>query len=464
MQTKTLTDMTGADRWSAALADSMPYWRIGFAFFLLALLLRLACFTGLIASDDVYYATYAQQIAEGRYALEYHHFAIRFGLILPVGLLYALFGVNEWSTIGVPFFASSLSVVLLALIGAKLFGIRAGGIAGILLVSFPLQLHYASILVPELVAECYVLLALLIYVRTEERAPMAFGALAGAFIGIAYLTKEPALFVAAALFIDAARQGRWRNVLGIALGIGVVIAVEHAYYLSLTGDLLFRVHAMAKHNLYVTDGRGEVDIANLGYRLIKEYPRMMLIPGVYWGIHSLAAVILAAVALVRFRRDRRAHFLAFWAALPWIYLNFGTSSFNHFIPIPAAPRYIEFVYPPLFLLAGWVLADFISNAAWARRLVLSLTAVAVLSGVVSGLTTRGKGYHSDHVAVLRGIADKIALEGPDSRCVDVTSEQRWTWQPTLFILSGGVLRACGGRPGGVIVASDKYGFPYVASR
>ena len=53
--------------------------------FTVALLIRLACFTGLIASDDLGYVNYARQISDGTYELASHHYAIRYGVIVPVG-------------------------------------------------------------------------------------------------------------------------------------------------------------------------------------------------------------------------------------------------------------------------------------------------------------------------------------------------------------------------------------------
>ena len=66
----------------------------------------------------------------------------------------------------------------------------------------------------------------------------------GICIGVAYLTKEPALFIAPALMIDALAMRRWRLFFGLSAGILSVVSVEHAYYLLVTGDLLFRPHAM----------------------------------------------------------------------------------------------------------------------------------------------------------------------------------------------------------------------------
>ncbi|MBI3529611.1 MAG: glycosyltransferase family 39 protein [Betaproteobacteria bacterium] len=440
-------------------ADPEPAWLFGL--FLLALLLRLACFTGIIASDDLGYSGYAQLLAEGRYVPEYHHFAIRYGLILPVGLIYALFGISEWSTIALPLFASSLSVVLLALIGARLFSLRVGLIAGLLYATFPGELRYATVLVPEAVAGCYVLLAVLVHVRTENRAPVALGALAGACLGIAYLTKEPALFIAPALFIDAVLRRRWQQAFGIVVGIGAIIACEHAYYLVTTGDLLFRLHALASHNKMNDTNAGRVAF-DLAYRLFKSYPRMMLVPDKNFGLHSLATLVLSGVAFWCFRKDRRTYFLLIWASLPWIYLNFGSSSFAHYIVIPIAPRYIDFAYPPLFLLAAWLLADLVSKNIWTKRAVLSSLAAVLLVGVVCGLLTRGTGYRSDQVAVLRVIADKIEREALGCVRFDINPGQQSIWQKTLRILSGGKLRECDDGSGGVIIRQDHLGFPYVA--
>lgn len=468
MQSSTLIELNGAAVHPVHLADPVPSWQYLLGLFLLALLLRVACFTGLIASDDLVYSGFAQRIAEGRYALEYHHYAIRYGVILPVGLLYALIGVNEWSTIAVPLFASSLSVVLLALIGTKLFGIRAGLIAAVLLATFPLQLSLGTVLLPESIVECYVLLAVLVYVWTEDQAPLARGVLAGALIAVAYLTKEPALFIAPALLIDAALRRRWRQAFGIAIGVGTVIVLEHAYYLTIAGDLMFRPHAMALHNRYVTGGRGEAafEFISLGKRLFIEYPRMMLVPGKDFGIHSLAALVLSAVALLRLRHDRRAYFLLIWAVVPWLYLNFGSSSFTRYIPIPAAARYIAFTYPPLFLLSAWLLADLLSKDAWAKRLVLPMLAAVLLIGVACGLSARGTRVWSAHVAALRVISDKVEREGIGSVCFDIDRDPQMEsrWPRTFFILSGGVPRKCDEGRNRVVIRADQLGFPYIATR
>src|SRR5262249_358192 len=84
---------TGPGRASVARS----HWRLFWFIVAIALLIRLACFTGLIASDDLDYSRYAQLIAQLNYKPELSQFALRYGLIIPVGLVYKLFGVAEWT-------------------------------------------------------------------------------------------------------------------------------------------------------------------------------------------------------------------------------------------------------------------------------------------------------------------------------------------------------------------------------
>src|SRR6476469_8464927 len=125
------------------------YWTYFGFIVVAALLMRLACYTGLIASDDVGYSHFAQLIAQLHYKPELHHYALRYGLIVPLVALYALFGVREWPTILLPLVASTASVPAVMLIGNKLFGRRVALLAGLLVATFPGELQYATILVPE---------------------------------------------------------------------------------------------------------------------------------------------------------------------------------------------------------------------------------------------------------------------------------------------------------------------------
>jgi hypothetical protein len=101
--------------------------------FTIALALRLACFTGLIVSDDLGYAKYAQQISQGSYQLELHHYAVRYGVIAPLAAVYHLFGVQEWTAVLLLVISSSLAPSLIAALGSRL---SSGGWRGLLAYSW----------------------------------------------------------------------------------------------------------------------------------------------------------------------------------------------------------------------------------------------------------------------------------------------------------------------------------------
>ena len=160
---------------TAAPADVIPanvvpvdvvddqYWKYFGFIVVAAFLMRLACYTGLVASDDMGYSHFAQLIALHQYRPELHHYALRYGLIIPVGVMYELFGVREWTTIILPLLASTASVPAVMLIAEKLFSRRVALLSGLMVATFPVALRYATILVPEPLAEFYALLGILAY-------------------------------------------------------------------------------------------------------------------------------------------------------------------------------------------------------------------------------------------------------------------------------------------------------------
>src|SRR5690349_19310022 len=80
---------------------------ISFLIFILVsafgLIFYIKGFDGLIFSDDFSYASYAHQLAIGRFKLIDDLFNQRWGVFLPVSVLYRFFGVNDITTTLWPF-------------------------------------------------------------------------------------------------------------------------------------------------------------------------------------------------------------------------------------------------------------------------------------------------------------------------------------------------------------------------
>jgi len=393
-----------------------------------ALLVRLACFTGLIASDDLGYSGFALGIAQGTYELEPHHYAIRYGLLLPVAAFYRLFGATEWSSVVVSLVANSMACVVAAIIARRYAGIAAAWIVGILMATFPIDVRYSTTLVPETVAALPMLGGALLFLQARDRASLARGVAAGVCFGIGYLTKEPVAFVAVAFFLFALIHRRWDLAVQLSVGAGVLVAAELVWYWSQTQDLLFRPHAMAIHNS--SEAAVEAN-SQLSWRLWKAYPRMMIVPNVHFGLHSIFALVLAAVTIVRLRVKGDVLLLALWAAVPYLYLNFGSSSFTHYWALPLAPRYISLIYPPLFILAAMTLVHWWSWKREVRWGTIATVAVVSMAGVAAARTTKATGYGTQTVDRLKSIASTARAQ---NRQVCVTPADSASWGQILGLL------------------------------
>jgi 4-amino-4-deoxy-L-arabinose transferase-like glycosyltransferase len=423
-----------------------------------ALLLVLACATGLMGADDLRYARYAQAVADGEYkeaVSEWRrHNALRYGVILPVAVIYKAFGVAEWSTMILPLLASTLSVVLLVEVGKQLFGLRVGVIAGLLYATFPLRLIFGAVLIPELIAECYVLLGVLCYLQARRHGGVLWP-LAGLLMGASYLAKEPGLFIAGAFFLHAIWKREWRGALTFALGVAAVGIAEHAYYFLVWNDILFRVHITQPYMVEATPNPYFAPLKqNLAYFVFRKYPEMIVVPNLKFGLHSLACVVCAAAALLL--KPRRGYLLVvLWILIPGLYLNFGSFSFHRYAPLPRDERYLEFIYPPLMLLTGVTLSRFLATGRLMARAVPVLLAVVMLVGVASGLMWRGQIAYSEHMAVLREIVRAVrATPGTTIHTADAR------WNRALRILDSSLVSASP-KAATFILTNDALGLPTI---
>ena len=96
----------------------------------------------------------------------------------------------------------------------------------------------------------------------------------------------------------------------------------------------------------------------------------MLVPNADLGLHSSFALLLAAITLFRERLKGDVLLFVLWAVVPFLYLDFGSSNFRRYWALPLAPRYIDLIYPPLFILAAMTLVYW-----WFQRRALRLAAI-----------------------------------------------------------------------------------------
>jgi 4-amino-4-deoxy-L-arabinose transferase-like glycosyltransferase len=398
----------------------------------------------------VIYAHYAHALAAGRYSLEANHMALRFGLLLPVAAAYSLFGVSEATTTLIPLLTSVSSVVLVFFIARRQFGLTAGVIAAVLMASFPLSIRYGSILVPETVAELYILAAVWLYLRACESGRLTTATAVGITLGVAYLTRELAFFVLLAVLIEATWRRRWRLLLAIALGSFAVVLGEHLYYWLAAGDPLLRLHAMAAHN---QRPNAMAFLEHPAWRFFRALPHMMLVPGLGFGLHSLAALALAALASFMINTRQTLLFLL-WIALPLSYLNFGTTSLKTYIAMPVGDRYLELIYPPLFVLSGALLAVVLKKKQGQIAVPVGVAFLAV-SGVICGHATRASGWRTADVARLREMARTMKSES--GTIVRFEGPSGWAWKGAIEVIEPTIPTSASQRS--FVVRPDSEGLP-----
>jgi 4-amino-4-deoxy-L-arabinose transferase-like glycosyltransferase len=452
---------------------SVRSWRTWLAvLFVAAALVRMSCYTGLIGSDDLWYVRYAERIASGEFPHQTNQFAGRSGLTLAEAAVFRVFGVSDGTIVLVPLLAASASVPLVAAIGASLFGPLAGSIAALLLLTSPIHVRFSTILVPEPLMEFWILVGVWCYLAAVRRESRALGAAAGIAVGVAYLTKEPAAFVVPALALAAWSGGRRWLAVTVAAGALAIAGAETVTYAVVLHAPLHRIEGAGVGVPVVRDVNLPPTVTRRDWvtkRLLFVYPRRMLVPTLDFGLHYLAAIIFTALAVLLLRRERT--FLLLWAAIPWLFLNFGSPSFTHYRPLWASERYISQTLVPLFLLTAAVfVAPAASRYRRARTFGLFVLAAAAVVGLACSVAVRATGLRTREMAMLRSITATAATKGmvpchtphpAGNGHVRVFGDDRMDfWTDALRIFDGRTTSA-GDVPPRVRIEADTLGLPRV---
>ena len=360
---------------------------------------------GLYALDDYYYARYAQQLRTGTFHLgpdpghllhdPLHERWLIFG---PVAGLYALLGVNIWSTTLWPLLAT---LGCLGLIWAQYRRRQPVVAAGAVVL---LGLHYFSLnltnyLYPDninMLACLGAALALLRGRRAVGRAATGWGL---AFAGLnmaALLCKETVAYYApfylALLLLDARhrRHGRfWMAAFGAGAGL---LTAYLAFYQWQTDDALYRLHLIEHTNEVLADGNYLAgNRAALWQRLTLAPPlfllgtglglAVLLALGAAWPARPAGPAVAAETASSAGAANRPTESVdrRYWLGLALSTLAFywlGSTSLTHYNPVSLVPRMLTPLLPPLCLAAAYGLADVLRTG---RRAGLYAAGLALLA-------------------------------------------------------------------------------------
>jgi 4-amino-4-deoxy-L-arabinose transferase-like glycosyltransferase len=201
--------------------------------------------TGYIESDDQYYASAAVGWMTKFPYIATGHWGLRHTIVLPIAASFALGGINETALV-LPTTLYYLALVVLTYLALdRLAGPLAAFWAAVLVALTPLFSLNASIVVTDL-TELFLEVASFwsFYAATRRDGAPRFLLLAGAFAGLAWITRETAIALVAwygLLFLFGIGMPRKRY-FWMATSFLAILAVDTIYLWSMTGDFLYRYH------------------------------------------------------------------------------------------------------------------------------------------------------------------------------------------------------------------------------
>jgi 4-amino-4-deoxy-L-arabinose transferase-like glycosyltransferase len=346
-------------------------------------LLRIVWFQGVGLNDDTEYADTAYRLAR----LEAFHYpvesidSLRFGMVLPLAAVYRLFGVSNITSGLFPLLCSTCTMWLTYRLGREMLSPGCGTLALAFLATFPLDIVYATQLVPSIpVVACWAA-ALLLFLRADARnresrpgaSLLAF--LSGAMIGISWLCNEPGpLFFVVLLTWTVVNNSRWRLLALAGVGALSVFCAEAIVFRMLCGSYFWRLHVVHRTEQLVPTN------TDLAY-----YPRVLfkIVRPEFWsqeGHFGFFPYVFLGVPFVLFRsRSRPAGALWISVVLVMLWLQFGVMTLEG-RPIAKWIRYPIVLVP--FALVACSHALLVLGRAFGRAVASLLIATLVTINVL----------------------------------------------------------------------------------
>lgn len=345
---------------------------IGLAVFAASLIFG---WVGFIASDDATYAVGAYGWIES-FPYVGGHGTIRYPITIPIALSFLTLGQNEFAMV-----LPSLLYLLVFLITAwrvcrDVAGATSAFFALLLVVTNPLIAVQASIPNVDVVEMSLLFGAWILCFRCLDQGGSRWRLLgAGALAGIAFLTRETAIFIApffGLLFLAGHRIGRWPY-LWVAAGFLAVWALELAYLGVMTGDPFYRFNISLNHDSSIDR---TIDLAGnvIVHPLLD--PFLLLMINQEFMLLMFAAIPLSLwLCFAGAVPDRVRHFARLLAlfGLCW-FLCVGAAQ----TLLPLNPRYFMITSTAACLLTGLALGQLIDHGRplW-RRGALAITLLLV---------------------------------------------------------------------------------------
>ena len=377
-----------------------------------------------------------------------HQFPFRWMMVFPIALSFMLFGLNDFSAALFPLLCSLGSILLIFYIGKNLFNEKAGLIAAFLLSFFPLNVIYATRIIPEAPLTFFMALSAFMFILGEKREmdkgflslKNLYFTLSGVFLGIGYLTKVSAVIIISFFILYSLYRRRIRKeYLLIFIGFLMIYSVEGLYYYENTGDFLLRPHLNSKVYAFKQDvefkdrfkSKNFYDMVEVLYLpQLEIYPNALMNQKPSWrskinegfGYFYYFVIFSAIGGLILCRRfgkcPKKAYIPMLWALSLFLFLEFGPMSLKfstetavvQYLMIFKSLRYLTVLTIPSLL----IIASFLSSEnRIIRRFIMPLSLIILLTTSIPII----EDIHVDFVSHIEGIreASKFFEARPGAR-------------------------------------------------
>lgn len=384
----TKTDTSSEPGYQSVRYPPIVVWTVLSIIMLVAVFLRLYCFTGMRGMDDVFYAELAfskasgdEQLAKEPMPPVFHN---RLGLFWSAAFFVKLLGSSEAGFLAYPFLISIASIPLAFFITRHFFGDLSGLIASLLLAFLPWDIHMATGLFPDVPGALWGNLGVLLCVLGAGRKGLPqslFGGGAGLCFGISWLHKASVVYLvpligAYLLYLIWKRRSSVYLLIGTAVGSLLILGAEMGGYAYTQDDAFHRFHTIeenwTKYGMYFFK-KG----SPRGYQNDRDYfpavsKRILLAnPRLIFGGNEFAYLTTIAMIVAIWSwwaRRREFAFCAFWFVSLVVMFNFCSTTFSSYMPLVlASKRYVFSIMMPAIALTAGALGFAIHRALASTR-------------------------------------------------------------------------------------------------
>jgi hypothetical protein len=127
--------------------------------------------------------------------------------------------------------------------------------------------------------------------------------------------------------------------------------------------------------------------------------------------------------------------------------------------MPVGDRYLELIYPPLFVLSGALLAVVLKKKHGQIAVPVGVAFLAV-SGVICGHATRASGWRTADVARLREMARTMKRESGTIERFEGPSS--WAWEGAIEVIEPTIVTSASQHS--FVVRPDSEGLPVIVAQ